>query len=271
MKKLIKISIFYLLINLVKLKYLVFKKSYLLNNIQNITFFDRSFPNPSADASARTFWELAYFLKDRNYKLNFFFNNLLEKTNNKIANEFNINSTTKLNFKTFFNFLRTKNLIFVKSPENFLFLEILFFFRLNHSVLFYGGDIYQNRFLSSLQYKSGTDYFFSYYEYLIYKNLEELLWKTAYVCLSPNQYEKDFIKPFNKKSLILPIRIFTSFDLTNNFSRFNINQEKCIELIFVGGSGHQPNIRALEANIKFFMRKLNKFHDINFVLNIIGR
>lgn len=271
MKRLLKLIIFFLVLNILRVKYFFFKKSYSFKNNRNITFFDRSFPNPQADASARTFWELATFLKDRNYKLNFIFINLLEQKSNKLISKlFDITSLNKLNFNSLFSFYKSSDLIFVKSPENFLFLEILFFFRTTHTVLFYGGDIYQKRFYSSLKYKIGIDYVFSYLEYYVYKHVEKVLWTNAFACFSPNDEEKDFINGFNKKSLVLPIRVFDLFHHRDNEQISRLLSKETINLIFVGGSGHQPNIRALKANINFFITKLNDIDKYNFTLNIVG-
>jgi hypothetical protein len=204
--------------------------------------------------------------------LNFVFTNIDEKKDNKkIADIFKISLNNKLNYKNLASFISSSDVFFVKSPENFLFLEILFFFRRDHTVLFYGGDIYQKRFLSSIKFKKGFENLTSYLEYLVYRNLEEVLWKNAFTCFSPNIEEKDFISNFNKRSLVLPIRVFSSFNKRDRDNLMALQKKETVELIFVGGSGHQPNIRALNANIEFFEKHLECLENPNYRINIVGR
>ena len=240
---------------------------------KKVIYFDRGFLDPTADAGARAMSDVLNFLHETRAEVSnvVFSAGSVEAVNKKI-NDTRPNVT--------FSFMQIREMrrsllqcdyILVMSPENYFVLIIaLLFCKKSPAIWFFGGDVYYERFKTGTKNHSGLVYLRYFLDYILYYVVESLLWPSADVCLSPNEYEADLIRSFNPNSFVLPIRAFSNAELANRNYKSDLDNSKCIDFIFVGGTGHSPNIAALKCAVTEILPEIKKRYKQCITLHIIG-
>lgn len=238
-----------------------------------ITYFDRGFLDPTADAGARAMSDVLKFLDDTHTEVGtlVFGAGSAEAPNKKTNDTMQIVKFSFVQIREMRRSLLQCDYILVMSPENYFVLSIaLLFCKKSPVIWFFGGDVYYERFKTGMKNHSGLVYLRYLLNYMFYRVVEPMLWSSADVCLSPNQGEADLIRSFNPHSFVLPIRAFSNAELENRDYNSHLDNSKRIDFIFVGGTGHSPNIAALKCAVTEILPEIKKRYDQDVILHIIG-
>jgi len=240
---------------------------------KKVIYFDRGFLDPTADAGARAMSDVLNFLHETRAEVsNVVFSAGSVEAVNKKTNDTRSNVTFSFSqIREMRRSLLQCDYILVMSPENYFVLIIaLLFCKKSPAIWFFGGDVYYERFKTGTKNHSGLVYLRYFLNYMLYRAVESLLWPSADVCLSPNEYEADLIRSFNPNSFVLPIRAFSNAELANRSDKSDLDNSKSIDFIFVGGTGHSPNIAALKCAVTEILPEIKKRYKQCITLHIIG-
>ena len=238
-----------------------------------VIYFDRQELDPTADAGARTMFDVLNFLRAREVSVRTVNFSGWSKSQSGLKVASLVGSVVAImrHIRNMRRSLQQCDFILVMSPGNyFIVLLLLLFVGKSPAFWFYGGDVYHERFKTGLKGSSGLIYMRYFLNYISYFGYESLLWPTADACLSPNVHEANLIRRSNPNSFVLPIRIFTDFELRSDKSLEASSTSDIINYIFIGGAGHSPNIAALRYAVTTILPGIKKRFNQQFKLHIVG-